>query len=459
MTDVYTKVYTGTPLFNNKKILYAIVDQAEVRNKNIELFNKVKDITIAITSRLSTSVPGDVRYFNNIDDAMNNSEAYDIVIVQSVGNFIRHNVFFEYLNDYYNNNPDFFIIAFTLDWESEHGKGWIECHHQMIVVNRKTWTSIGSPKFGGWETVTEELPNYDRSIENFHDKYTPLWIKGADGSTNKTRTNQGWGFIKAALQAGIQIDNFSQEMRNCRLYVYPESDSDQLYEAFVTKNSKLVSNSNQKKWINSLITKPGIWIYNSEQYEFGFDLGSCDTYLGPAAGFKYLDALNYNPNIKFIFYDFSQESLDWIQELRTYWNGEDLLKYLKSKPAEFQKLYKFINGTIENNQNILLQEFGGEEKFKQLWNQFQQAPVQFIHCNITNKDELNSLLSKFSGRKMFFYHSNIFATDAIINHFSIDELSNMHEQFLDTIFNLFPSIVYGTDPLGEWEIYDYGIKK
>ena len=84
-------VYTEN-LFRNKKIRYAIVDQANVASKHLEMFKKVQDITLSLTTRLAELTPiSDVKVYNNIDDAMEDSLDYDLMLIQSVGNFIKNN--------------------------------------------------------------------------------------------------------------------------------------------------------------------------------------------------------------------------------------------------------------------------------------------------------------------------------------------------------------------------------
>jgi hypothetical protein len=451
----YTKIDPVVDYLKTKKLLYAIVDQANVRNKHEKLFNKVYDLTYSFISRLSAStVTGDVQYFDNIDHAMNYSDGYDIVLIQSVGNFINHNSFFEHLNTYCKTNPNFFLIAFTLDWDPQIGQGWIECHNQMMVINVHTWKQLDSPKYGNWEDVTEELPNYIRSEENFHDKYTPYWIKGTEGTSLKLRSKQGWSFIKTALSNGIRIDNFTSEMRDCRLYIYPDFESDKLYTSIINQDSADLTNPNQKKFIDKF-TRPEktLWIYNSERYNFGTDMSSCDVYFGTAAGFKYLDVLNYNLNMKFVFYDYNMPSLNWIKHLKENWDGNNLPAFLQSQPKETRRLYKFINKDIEYNQELMFKDFGSEENFKNLWDKFKKSDAVFVQGSLFNTTWLKSLLTHYLANKPFFYYSNIFATDFISMMFSLEEIDNKYKEFLDTIYQVYPNaLTNGCDPKGIWYI-------
>lgn len=460
MTETYSTLIETHLEISARKILFAIVDQSNVRIKHPELFNKVYEMTYGMTMRLTWSgLNGDVKYFDNIDLAMISSENYDLVIIQSIGNFIKHNQFFELLNNYVNSNPNFFLLAFTLDWQSEKGTGWIEVHNQMMVVNVKTWKSLGRPFFGNWETIEEELPIYSRSEENFHDRYTPYWIKGESGTVRMIRSGQGWNFIKTALLAGLRIDNFSEEMRSCRLFVYPEHESELLWQAFNERNPNILNNPNQKKWIRQIfLSRPQVWIFNSEFYRFNINLKNIDLYVGPASGFKYLDFLNYNPKGQFIFYDFNQYSLDWLKSLKENWDGENYYKYLSSQSEETKSFYKFIHGNkfnkenIEKNLKILFRDFESEEKFKTLWNIFRQSSTQFIKINLFDDNDLDLLFEKIDSRTLFFNYSNIFANDFTLAYYTREQV----EQGFDNLYqrldkNKFFYIGHGSDIDGQWE--------
>lgn len=444
-------VYKHKP-FENVRLRYAIVDQANVARKNINLYKKVKDITFAKTGRIAgLTPPVDIKLYDTIDQAMADSQDCDLIFLQSVGNILGDNRILQYLDEYYTANPDFFIVAFTLDWESEHGTGWVECHHQMMFINVHTWKKLGSPKYGGWETVTEELPNYSRSEENFHDRYTPYWMKGEPGTTIKTRSKQGSGFIKAAFENGVRIDNFTKEMRDCRLYVYPEHESDKLYAAFINKFWRGVDNPNQQKWIKRLNPKPTIWVYNSENYFFGVPNKKCTTYFGPSAGFKYLDILNDNDQVKFVFYDFHQKSVDWIKNLKENWDGNDFPGFMARQSDEFKAHYKYVNGNIANNQNLLFEDFGGEENFKLLWNKFKNCQAEFVLCNLFDSAQVDSLLSHTSGDAPFVYYSNIFSTDYTLVDFSLEQVKEYYDSFVDKIFEKYPlATTHGCNEEGTW---------
>jgi hypothetical protein len=447
------KVYANHSLFADKKIAFAVIDQMNIKARHELLHKKMYDVTWFYTKRLAYTTGADCFYCDTIDDVMSRSDSYDIVIVQSIGNMITNNVFLEHVDSYVNSNPDFFLLAFTLDWQSEKGTDWIELHHQMIVVNVEQWKNIGSPKYGGWNNATAEMPNYTRSAENFHDKYTPYWIQGAPGTTQYSRVSQGHGFLKAALTNEMRIDNFSDEMRKCRLFLYPESEPAKFYES-ITSGEVIdpTMNPNQRRWIKSFSKPPQIWIYNSESYYFPREvIRDINTYIGPSAGFKYLDALKHNEQVEFVLYDYNERSVNWIKMLWKEWDGKNFNRFIKDK-EEYKPYYKYINGDLATNQQILLDEFGGEEQFLELWNRFKASEVQFVVTNLYSTDSVK-MLSEMSSETTLFYFSNIFATDLMIKIKSLDEIGDSYKDALDVFRQRGNVKLYGTNTLSEW-IYE-----
>jgi hypothetical protein len=240
-------------------------------------------------------------------------------------------------------------------------------------------------------------------------------------------------------------------MRDCRLYVYPETDCENLWQAFNTRNFELVKNPNQKKWIKSLTPTPTIWIYNSEHYKFNISLSRCDTYIGPAAGFKYLDMLTHREDASFIFYDFHQKSLDWIRQLKETWDGEDFPAYLKRQNDDFKSCYKYINKDIPTNQKKLFDDFGGEDKFKELWRKFKSCKAEFVLCDLYDRNQVDALLDKAQGTNPFVYYSNIFATDFTLTFYTLEYVQLYHKGLVEDVFGKYPkAITHGTDGVGHW---------
>jgi hypothetical protein len=432
--------------FNNLKILYAITDQTNLKQKNKKLFYKMFDMTFYSILKFSKE---NIVFCQNIDECLKYADDYDLIFFQNVGNFIVHKKINNLLLKYYLTNKDFFILAFVLDWEAELGYHWLECHHQMLFLNVKKWQELKRPFFGNWEVKTEMLPCYTRSEENFHDKYTPYWIKAKNSEVLKTRTKQGWNFIKTALNNNLKIDNFSQETRDCRLYVYPETNTEELYHSLETNTTNLLKNPNQKKLISSINTITNqVWAYNSEKYSFYNKSDNIRTYFGPASGFKYLKVLENNENVKFIFYDFNIESLEWIKKLKENWNGKDYPKFLN---AQDNKNITYTK-TIDENEKTLFQEL---PMFRELWRKFRKSEIVFIKTDLLKINEVKNLLNQETKKeRALFCFSNIFFNDLIIFKYSLNEIIIKYNNFLNNIRENYEDniVLEGCDPFGKWII-------
>src|SRR5262249_45122125 len=155
----------------------------------------------------------------------------------------------------------------------------------------------------------------------------------------------------------------------------------------------------------------------------------CDAYFGPAAGFKYLDILSYNPNAEFLFYDQNEESLEWIKTLKCNWDGNDFADYLHRQPEALREKFKYVNSSIKHNQRILFDDFGGEEGFKRLWHLFRSANAKFVRCDLFNDCDVDELMSKTNAAmRPFFYYSNIFSTNFTLMEFSREEAEERYRR-------------------------------
>lgn len=142
----YVNRQLHTQLLGKKKILYAVVDPAQIRNRHHLLFKKVFDLTFVLTERLTTIANGDVKYFDTIDEAMSHGRYYNLIIMQSVGNFIIQYQFLVALDEFCRSNSNFFLLAFPPNPQADEGCGGLEFDSRMMVVNVETWESLGYRK-------------------------------------------------------------------------------------------------------------------------------------------------------------------------------------------------------------------------------------------------------------------------------------------------------------------------
>ncbi|WP_128080087.1 hypothetical protein [Roseicella frigidaeris] len=102
-------------------------------------------------------------------------------------------------------------------------------------------------------------------------------------------------------------------------------------------------------------------------------------------------------------------------------------------------------------QQRLLREFGGEDRFKQLWRRFRSASVQFAPCDLFHPADVKALISASPAKAPFFYYSNIFSTNFTLARFSREQAEESYRHFKLSVTTRFPKVImYGADVSGRW---------
>lgn len=332
-------------------------------------------------------------------------------------------------------NPRYLAAAHILDW----GPQWYELHQQFILVNSRNWVRCGVPPFGGWEPGTENLPVIERSPENFHDDYTPLWIRFTGEYQPTYHSHPGWSYLLHAAKHGMTVINWQQHIRLKRTYYYPEDHSDEFLESLRTLTDCGVTNRNQATLIKQLRTvRDQVWLLNSE--DMALPPNRYDTVALTASGFKFLEVFNrglLNPGGGLVIYDFNPLSLQWIRLL--YEGSEDVPTLMATFQHRHQ--FKILGGEVYGKEGGLTQHFhssfqatldyfGGLPKFTHLLQQWRQHPTQFVHCNLY--DRPHELTDNFRGHTLLNV-SNIFCTDFSNAYYGMAETHRRWEALLASL--------------------------
>ena len=444
-------------MFKNK-VAYGVYNQQDrINNNNIYL--KVKGSTLFYLERLSSKVvlsggkPISIFCEDDIQTIL--EKAYDdnndFCVVLAAGCQIRNWRFYLDLEEFLKENK-FGVAGHPLWWPD---KAWPELHHQFFIVNLKAWKKSGKPGFGTWENSVHDLPVLERSEENFHDDYTPLWIK----STGKTKptggAGQGWQLMAAMFNNGYPVITLSEKLRLSKFYTYPEHETEKFENSLNTLTSYKDQNWNQAKWIDdSKYVKDQIWLFNSEGIKIFNNHGPYDTIVNTASGFKLFDLFDsrIKETTNCVIYDFNQKSLDWYEHFHN-WKNDDLLECIRSFKhrghftwsgkwnSEYDETQGFFDH-IEENYNY----FGGKENFIKLWNRFKNMPTIFKQVDLYKNPEELSLLLKGPGQK-WINLSNIFSTDATQIIFG-------HHNCMAAQIRLLGSL-YIVDPTIDVTLYDF----
>ena len=217
-------------------------------------------------------------------------------------------------------NTDFYVYGHILD----RGDAYYELHNQCYLLNLSKYQELGCPKIGQYAPgVCHSQTIPERSIENLHDDYTPLWIK--PGNTDKTYNHQlhGWNLISKILSVGGTISAFNINVRNNKKHYYPESPPDFL---------KHIS------WAYSRLhycANDFVHYQNTEVILLADN--NYEKIITPASGNWFINCIHKENPVTVIFYDYNQKALD-------YWQA--------NAPVIDNVCYKFLKIDLLGQYNI-----------------------------------------------------------------------------------------------------------
>jgi len=429
-------------VFDNKINLAICIYPSEGCNHK-SLLDKMMDYTLFYAYRIKEfSVELDILRADSIDQGLEENSSYSHILFMSSGVRIYDSGIIFDIQKEILDNPNYLAAAHILDWK----ENWYELHQQFVLVNVKHWKNIGCPKFGGWTSGTDELVVLERSKENFHDDYTPLWIKDSGQRQLQYHAKPGWNFIDQAFKNDLTIINWNQTIRNKRTYYYPESQSEEFYSALLDKDPTQVTNFNQQKLIKELIVgvTDQIWVVNSENMNILNNEQQYEVVALPASGFKYLDIFKSNalvPNGEIVIYDYNTRSLDWIKHIYTS-TETDIEQLIRTFPDKTNLIWFgynnpsiIIKNKIDKNFlksfQITVDYYGGQSKFLQYLSEFRSSNLTFVQTDLYNNPY--NLITRLDIRKSLVHISNIFATDYMIASIGLEQSYQYLTKFLNIL--------------------------
>jgi len=389
---------------------------------NQELIDRMTEYTTFYALRFAQlsndrNPPVEVFHAMNIESGLHDlSDQFEHILFMAAGVRIYDMSIIFDIKNIIQQNHNYLAAAHILEWQER----WYELHHQFILINTKKWIAAGSPDFGGWEERVDSLPIIERSIENFHDHYTPLWIRFTGEYKEQKHQKQGWNFINQAARNGFDIINWDNNVRSKRTYYYPEDNSERFLHSLKTLEIDPKANANQRNLINQLkIVSSQIWLLNSENMDLELNGEKFDTIALPAAGFKFLHCLltqSLSQGGKLLIYDYNPLSISWIEFI---YNSKDRKIDDLIKSFEYKHFFKFFKNNVFGKEGLYTKEFndslkitkeffGGADEFEKLLNIFRTTDVEFITLDLLSDPQL--LTDKFLGKTVVNI-SNIFCTD------------------------------------------------
>jgi hypothetical protein len=382
------------------------------------------------------------------------TDEYDFVLLISSGNrFYNTKYFMESIINEFNDDPKLCIMGHILDRKNE----WYEIHQQFVVIRVPQWISSQRPSYGYEGHNLASVIGVERSEENFHDDYTPTWVRGT-GSFSKSLTylKDGWSLMNGVLMGGYSIKPLPTHIRRMKSYCYPEYNSEKFYSLIKNKEYSDTIDYTKKVLLSQLLlNNNGAWVFNTEEMLTvkGDTNGKFEVVALPCAGFKFLDLLLrdlIDEHTKTYFYDFSGHSVYWFDYLMGS-SDTDIIKLLKNKPEDIvvkglNNKPIFINGEptddLHNWVNDTYNYFGGFNKFSELLKTYRGMDIEIIHTNIV--EEPHVIKSRLNGEYNFINVSNIYSTDYLNLFYDKDERNELFNKLTENLQS--KTLVVGRGP-------------
>lgn len=322
---------------SKEHIVFCIVDETNSLKENKEIIKTISDWTIQ-----NITIQGYTVLVSTDEDALLKSasslSATHAVVLSTGTEFINGYKWFDVLEEFC--QEDFFVAGHILDRKD----AYYELHHQCYIVNLNYYKQVREPRVGKMNLFcshTQSCPQ--RSDENIHDDYTPLWVCSGTSTTQYQHQAHGWNIISTALNNNLKIKVFNNALRDNKIYYYPDYDSyfDQLNFLYARQG-----------FCNGM----AIYLGNSES-NINVNIGIINQLVVPASGLNWLEYLNssgYHNGTIVKFYDYSYLTLEYIKALINTWNGEDYSTFALNY---FNQKFNFINanlpycGDLNNNIN------------------------------------------------------------------------------------------------------------
>ncbi len=389
-------------------------------------------------------------------------------LVQSYGHMILRFDFYQELERLLPklSKQPFLVMGHILDRKSEY----YELHNQCFLVDLDVYRRIGMPAFGLPARGQKRLERPIRSPDNFHDDYTPPWLRPAaeHEHADYEAVQDGWSFIEASLRANLEIPNFPHELRQWKQHLYPEAFTSNFERAL--RNPDQVPNyelnDGQRRFLSGMRQnwsgcRSSIFLFNTDDIVSIPKLTSTNEKLqslyAVAAGFRatrLLEANGFDSKTVVTYFDYSGAAIEFRQKLVEQFDGENFIDFLRQRESDYQtgsiqarprnappietgdaQFAERMNerhdyDRLEMNWKRTQDAFGGKQSFKTLWQMTRQLTHRFVEADLFDTPStISNLIQKDEHETALIWWSNSFSTEATHTFMPLEKIERAYQNF------------------------------
>lgn len=328
-------------------------------------------------------------------------------------------------------------------------KKYFGLHHQVMLINVKLWRENGRPAFGPASVGEQVVHPIQRSEENVHDDYTPLWLGPEAGSAVKVDPKTvGWNFISHLAGLGYKFENFSRPFRNLKFFCYPQKrNADSMLDALrdVSQDTAL-----EDERLISIVKRvrasrpSGIHIINNEGNQDipKRNTETVGTGIFVSSGFKsnvILHRLGFTQETQIIFYDIDDATIEFKRRLISGWDGRNFLTHASGLVKSMSEEYKtgiFRDVDLNTSYESMINDvFESEENWISHWLKFRKLNFSFVKADILRGQEplIKAIQERCREGRQVIWTSNIFNYGIEVIGMSYDERRKAYSTLVDRV--------------------------
>lgn len=445
-------------LDNSKEILkWVIVDDKQLSPQVKKSFRHYYERRIERKSAQEQS------FFSTADQAISvaYSQGYKYCLINWEGLLIKNQPeYYVYVLKHIeslNNEGDWLVSGQIIDdvssvnfWNAgkvaDEESKWYFIWPITCIVNLETWNRLGQPPMGEPARANiKSLPKVNRSDENIHDNYTPLWIEKSSEThqtSNIVELRHGWNILKVSLENNLKVRNITSDMRVETEYTYPENNIEvynRTVEFVQTANSSNI-NFNLLYSLTEMASKMMNTAFNAfnseglrpaasfERYEENY--ASIDTVVYPTQGFKdfiytFSNVCKHQHPVNIVHYDLTMEAVKQRKQFIDNWDMT--LEYMTNN-----NLVNF-GQNYQEFWNELLSYFDSYEHMCEQWQKYKNCNHYYVSQNLmyeTSEGKIKRMLNKIGSRRILFMYSDIFPWETNLLVRGVDNLLRMEQELL-----------------------------
>ena len=339
--------------------------------------------------------------------------ATEYVIVNALGHYFRHGDHTELVNISQQTGAPLVghIIA---------RNGYYSIDAQYFCLDMRVYGQLGTPSLMPRAGETFNSVATERSAENFHDDYTPYWVRPGTGTRDYTVTVREFGsdLVQGILEAGLPIENIPESIRSRKHYLYPNDNLVEIENFFrdyryETKNITLIKYfdairkyfEDEQRSVYVLSTEP---VLTSSPAPAGLSgvvqptsVGNIDFYVGVCGALKTIPLLHKNgftSATQVHLIDISPAALEYQRYLRENWDG-DLTGYQaihqrfrQQYPLDYIYCWKSWNSWESELASFTQGCAMTLAEFQEAWQLYLSCDVQFHQVDLMDRDQVTKFV-------------------------------------------------------------------